>query len=815
MSSQKVMASTPADAEKIYAKAAKAELARDYNSAFRHYINCAESYLYLSSADGLADKTKGDLKASAKKALERAEKIKSFVNSTRQANKNSPAASGSMPPPLRPVAIRHLSVEERARVIHRGSRINGLNFPKFSNSADKSPNIHQPSLSPEQVQESAVWREPKHPIIDLDLLPQEIVQQFVTDCSLCASMSVYTAHCNQFQRQNILAAQLGENSGIIHMKLLFNGAWRRVSTDNQLPFHPQEERLLCVSCNRGILWPSYVEKAFMKLMGGYNFSGSNSSIDLYILLGWIPEHLDMRSPNFQRETVWKRIVAQHAQGNCLVTLGTGRTVTQEWQGSVLLPAHNYAVVKVEEHGDSDRTMTILDSWVDTGERLTEARTLTISWDDIPNVFEGIYLSWDPSLWSKQLHFHGSWKKNNDSSVTTASTLRLNLNVSMLAIPRKEVRGQEREIWLLLTRHISDTSNTMEYISLEAGFEEQIDGKAIRSLNVGVPGKNSYTNSPHYLCKVLIPLYLTSGSLGINCCYDGMHENETGFSLSVYAPNGADISWNETTEELPYAQTINGALTIKNSGGNATYPTFMMNPQYHLKVHSDRTGQANSSRSAVVFSLQTSKEVPVHIIGTWSSKTGERVMQLSQTDIAFSSGSHVYGHARVATKLNPGEYTLIVSSFEPEQTGAFTLKCESQTLLEITPILQEGAEMYREVVEGEWTMETARGAPRFGKFWENPKVLLTLKESCEVKIRLQLSVPSSSTALNLSVFDDESRQLVKTTGPYDDAISGVVTETFALKAGKYLVVPSTYQPDVLGGFRMFCYSTLAGIGVEKL
>jgi len=91
------------------------------------------------------------------------------------------------------------------------------------------------------------------------------------------------------------------------IKLFYNGVARKVIVDDLLPCD-KKGRLMCTySTNPCEFWPSIIEKAYMKLMGGYNFPGSNSSIDLYTLTGWIPEQVFLDDKT-DKKSLWKRMV---------------------------------------------------------------------------------------------------------------------------------------------------------------------------------------------------------------------------------------------------------------------------------------------------------------------------------------------------------------------------------------------------------------------------------------------------------------------------------------------------------------------------
>lgn len=69
--------------------------------------------------------------------------------------------------------------------------------------------------------------------------------------------------------------------------------------------------------------------------------------------------------------------------------------------------------------------------------------------------------------------------------------------------------------------------------------------------------------------------------------------------------------------------IDGVLTNKNAGGNCTYPTFMLNPQYHLRIHPPKCdSQSRRAKAKIALTMQTSRDIPANITLVWSQ--GERI-----------------------------------------------------------------------------------------------------------------------------------------------------------------------------------------------
>ncbi|KAJ7125274.1 hypothetical protein C8R44DRAFT_875091 [Mycena epipterygia] len=795
----------PEDGESAYSKAVKAEFSKDFDSAFRLYIKAAESFLHLSrSVDHEREKAKW--KTSAGKALERAEKIKAFVEKSK--------APLSDPPRLTPVGVDYFSPQEQFYALKKGGIINGRSFLLWDEPSHSTASVDalyedpdgELDLSPEQHKVSPQWRRPpaesngkyEDP---LRLRPQDILQHIITDCSVCASISVCLEHSQRFG-SDFGYLSLRESGAVLASPI--SKSPRGKVIDDKLPYHPTTGALVCMSSapiqGQFAIWPSLLEKGYMKLMGGYDFPGSNSSIDLHALVGWIPEHLEIKSPSFERERTWARILDAFLAGRCMLTLGTGFDPEISWRGVNLLPSHSYAVIDVKEDASS-RGFTVLDSWIRTsGESAADtdrvSRILHIPWSDVLEVFDSVYLSWDPRIWAKNLIFHGTWKQAGTGEQRSTRHLRLKFDSTS--------RNDEEEVWVLLTRHVVDTRRTSDFISLRVQLEDDLTGSADSGDQRKIATKGTYTNSTHVLARTRLP-FQSSSSLSVLASYDGQ-ASEVGFTLSVYAPSTANITWDESLPAPPFSSKVEGTLTSKNAGGNSSHPTFMVNPQYHLRIHPPKHTSPSAKKANVSLTMQMGKDVPVNVAVAWSQ--GSRIFELSQKDLAASSGAYSY----------VGDYTVILSAFEPNQMGSFSLEVESSGSFDLKAIPQEGAGMYAKTIRGAWTSQNAMGSPSFNQYSQNPVFEIDVQSPTELKVRLQLLRPKTTTAVNLTIFPSSATgslgRHITTSGGYDDSIAGVATPQISLGVGKYWIIPSTYNPGVQGTFQLIVYSTAARVNVAE-
>ena len=142
----------------------------------------------------------------------------------------------------------------KPRPFHPISKLLGLLQSLVPSQRYSSDPDGQPKLSPDQQKNSCIWKRPNQrpgksvDILHRQILPEDILQHVVTDCSVCASISVCLEHSRRFgstvsgsiflfDYHTLKISQLAVSSlstsqvdGRYDIRVLFNGAYRRVSS---------------------------------------------------------------------------------------------------------------------------------------------------------------------------------------------------------------------------------------------------------------------------------------------------------------------------------------------------------------------------------------------------------------------------------------------------------------------------------------------------------------------------------------------------------------------------------------------------------
>lgn len=79
------------------------------------------------------------------------------------------------------------------------------------------------------------------------------------------------------------------------------------------------------------------------------------------------------------------------------------------------------------------------------------------------------------------------------------------------------------------------------------------------------------------------------------------------------------------DEITDAPQVTGALVSKNAGGNPSMPTFLINPQYYLRIHPATSANANSTqKSQLLVELTGNRNIPLNVSIVWSQ--GQRITE---------------------------------------------------------------------------------------------------------------------------------------------------------------------------------------------
>ncbi|KAH3719763.1 calpain-7-like [Dreissena polymorpha] len=610
--------------------------------------------------------------------------------------------------------------KEEIDVLRETSNINGRTYvpfmvtdvrEKFAFPVPFSDKDGKLALSAKQKQQIGKWVRPEdfcdNPQMIYAVSAFSIRQTVVSDCSFVASLAISAQYERRFKKKLITSIVYPQNRegdpvynpcGKYMVKLNINGVHRKVIVDDYLPMSQYGELLCSYSNNKSELWVSILEKAYMKVMGGYDFPGSNSNIDLHALTGWIPERISMsrgsdQDERFDKEKEFKRIMDRFHKGHCLVTVATGDLSDAEADRAGLVPTHAYAMLDIREVQGKKLWMlknpwnhlrwkgrfceTDLGNWTPDLQKALNydpknAQTFDngvfwIDYDSLVHFFDVIYINWNPELFKFTTCIHSSWEAKEGPK-------KDRYNISDNPQYRLELKSaQPSAVWCLLTRHITDKADFADNREFIALLVYDTGGKKIFYPHDPPPYKDGVRiNSPHYLCKLVENKKNATYTLVVSQ-YE--KNNTIHYTLRVYATCEFSLTKIADPYKKQYEKRITGQWKGSMAGGCSNYPdTHKNNPIYQVKMDN------NSTENYMLVELSGPKEYSV----------GFEVVAVS-TNVPCSftkttSGDFRRGYTVLQLdRLPGGVFNISPCTFKPLEEGPFFLDLNSSVPFTVTQL----------------------------------------------------------------------------------------------------------------------------------
>lgn len=727
------------------------ESGKDKEAAIQAYMEAAEIFLeaikMVDNAGDGAQSVASLLKRRLAGALDRVEDLKHPTQKTvvrEQKVKDQTRQEGSP-----------LSDEEVAVLKHSSLIASGLFLPWSDASAQRiSEEAQRPTiataslwtdpngylkLSDKQRARFHKWARPSEiclmrrkqgltstlqkPIMVKSITPFTIRQQYVTDCSFIASLCICAAFERRFGRKLVTSLIYPQGpdglpilnpSGKYQIKLWLNGVAREVIVDDYLPVDKFGNVLCSHTTTKGLeLWVCIIEKAYMKLCGGYDFPGSNSGVDLFSLTGWIPERIffpkdparvrDFETPS---ERAWERLCSASSFGDCLITMSTSSDLEEEMANEAgIVTGHAYAVLSVVQTRNGTRLLQLKNPWAykawrgryschdleswngspglcnEVGYNPVLAQQhddgiFWIEWKDVLVFFQNIHLSWNPGLFSYHTTIHGFWPLKQgpvDDTFNVRENPQYVVKLSDAAIAKKAT------LWILLSRHVAkqeqEGSEATDYLTVHVHRTNEKRDRINYQGGKSCVLTGAYTNNPHLLVR-----YDVSGSADDKYLSLVLSQykksSDVSYSLSCYSTELFALS--QPAKRLPICTTLSGQWTQISAGGPPGTRMFQNNPSWAFRVPSEG--------ALIEISCTTIKTMTVNVMAIEVDTYGKRVTRISR-EPSIDSGD--YRHGFTITKrcrVPGGVYTLVASSFYPGEIGSFRIVIESSLKLKFERIL---------------------------------------------------------------------------------------------------------------------------------
>jgi calpain-7 len=490
----------------------------------------------------------------------------------------------------------------------------------------------------------------------------DVHQDVLHNCSLISSFLSILALNKRTSRNCLIgnfyprdgSGPIVSKSGRYIIRLNVNGTWRKVAIDDRVPCSNDGSSLIVYS-NGGVLWPALIEKAYVKVMGGYDFAGSHAAYDSFVLTEWIPEYISLKiyleGPGKSQEQLWQKLVTGWGNGDLMICVGTGTLLPEESQAFGLASDHDYAILDLKLDGVT-KMVKIRNPWE---QQLHTAES--ISWIEFSALFrwfDHLYLNWNPQLYEYKTTVHFVWSLD--------SALFGQESNNLLKCPQYTVTNNSSEaamVSILLLRHLNGPQSLKvrsEYLRLTI---YDTDSHIVLSEEAGKLASSPAINTSYITLNIPIA---AKTSVLVVVTGENIEPSSTSLRLTLTVFSSVLLTLEKTKSTWSHRSLKQGKWTNDSSPGNWSNEDFYKNPQFQLSV--------NANANFIKIYAFSPLTVPIHVFLFWGN--GKIVKTFTEQDIVSSSGKYRQNHCICAVRnMLKGKYTVVVSTFEPV-TGPFSI-----------------------------------------------------------------------------------------------------------------------------------------------
>lgn len=571
-----------------------------------------------------------------------------------------------------------------------------------------------------------------------------LYQDLLSNCSFVSAFLSIVASGNESALIQLVWPRKSSNS--YKVSLNFNGCQRVVLANNELPFIPNSTRNLVIrsAAQRDLLWPAILEKAFLAILGnGYDFEGSNMAADIFVLTGWIPEIVLLKSGTLPENMA--QLWDLHSKGKITLGLGTGNLSPELSRQLNLITDHDYVV---ENYDPVERKLHIKNPWATQNEasdrivQLQESELVHVSY---------FYVNWDPLHLFKfqaKVHFINNVDPEDFTRLYRKPQFSLQ-NTSFSA----------QEIWLLLEKHLPIKEDLKTHIKVY----QTVSGERVL-VSSQYPETNKDDGSSN------TRLQLVKLTLAPKSAYTVVIVSSSSGAFTMCSYNNIGPNFGPIKAKDKYAnklEPVSGEWKGPTLGGNWLLPSYVKNPQFDVEINSENT------RLDMALFSSPEKAVNMHFFFADKDDIGVSIRNFDKSKLVFSNDYTASFQHKEVEYLQKGHYKLVLSCFDNETAAKYDLYglfSGPKDALKMTPI-DSSLGLFLRTKRVMWNNSSRIKVPFTTKYYNTALTFHITHENSHFAASLESYRP----AIRGSVFDEKSALPLRINELWNDSVYGVFVD----------------------------------------